>query len=156
MIASTLCAHLSISSLKNTHKKINREKQRQIGREIEKHTEKEKDLISPLNNPPRKLPKANPLINLLPQIRLRKNRQRIPRHHPPVLALTPRALHKMRHRPEPPAGNQLERLARLERETVTRDVDLDYVARAGPDVQACFGVRRGRQFGERGGAAAGG
>lgn len=87
-------------------------------------------------------------IHLIPQIRLRKHRQRIPRH-PPVAQRRPRPPHKVRHRLELAPRDALQRLARLERHAVARDLDLHRLARPRLDVQPGRGVGRRGELGER-------
>lgn len=57
----------------------------------------------------------------------------------------------MRHGPEPPLGDQLQGLARLERETVARDVNLRDGVGARVDVEACIAGWRAGEFGEEDG-----
>lgn len=93
-------------------------------------------------------------IHLLAQVRLRKHRQRVPRY-PAIAHTRPDPPHKVRHRLEPARRDALQGLARLERDAVTRDLDLHRLARSRLDVQAGRGVggRRqlfqGRQLGPR-------
>lgn len=88
------------------------------------------------------------LIHDLVQIRLRKHRQRIPRH-PPRRPLAD-AAHKVRHRGEPAARDPLQRLAGLERERVARDAHLCHGARAGVDVEPGARVWGGGELAEGG------
>src|SRR6266516_3096601 len=77
------------------------------------------------HNPPRKLPERNPTLRIDNpiQIRLRKHRERISRHTLPRGSSG--AAHEMRHRAELASGDELESLASLECERVSRDVDFD-------------------------------
>lgn len=95
----------------------------------------------------RQLRKILPLLDRHPQIRLREHRQRIPRHLP--LALLSPAAHKMRHSPQLPARDQLQRQPRLERQAVARDVHLRRAARAVADPEAGLGVRVGGELFQR-------
>lgn len=97
------------------------------------HLQTKPKLVSPLHNPPRKLRKSKTRLNLLPQIRLRKNSQRIP-CNPPLTTGAFRPLHKMRHGAELAPRDELERFACLEGEAVFGDVDFHDCARAGADV----------------------
>ena len=84
---------------------------------------------------------------------MRKHRERVARH--PLPCSTSGASHKVRHGTELALRNELERLARLERECVARDVHFDGRVLTRPDVEAC--LRGGaRDFGKWGGSCGGG
>jgi hypothetical protein len=91
--------------------------------------------------------KVAPLIHLLPPVGLCKHRQRIPRHLAPDT--WPRTPHKVGHRLELALGDDLERLTRLERKTVSRDGNLDYCPRPRMDVETRLRIRRALEFFER-------
>ncbi|KAL4993857.1 ABC transporter transmembrane region 2-domain-containing protein [Aspergillus recurvatus] len=99
--------------------------------------------ISSLHNLPRKIRKRLPFLHLLPQIRLRKHSQRIPRNLPLPLGYS-RPLNKVRHGAELALSDQLQRLPGLKRQAVFGNVHLDDLSRARLDVQPGFRVRRRR------------
>ena len=101
-------------------------------------------LSIPTYDPPRKLPKrdspTSPIrIHNLIQIRLRKHRERVPRH--PLPSRTGSPPHEMRHGAKLAPRDELERLAGLECERSFGDVDLDRLVGAGADVEAGLGGR---------------
>ena len=108
-------------------------------------------LLNPLRNhllsQPRKiLPTL--LINLHPQVRLRENRNRVPRNPlAPTLRLT--TPHKMRHSLQFPPSNKLQRHPSLESQAIPRDVHLRSPTRTIADPETRLGIRVRVEFGER-------
>lgn len=88
-------------------------------------------------------------INLLTQVRLRKDGERVS-CNAPIADTRLDAAHKVRHGLETPRRDPLQRLARLESDAVARDLDLERLPRARLDVQAGARVRRCGELRERG------
>lgn len=88
-------------------------------------------------------------VHLLAQVRLGKHCQRVPRY-PAVANTRPHPPHKVRYRLELARRDALEGLASLERDAVTRDLDLHRLARSRLDIQAGRGVGGRRQLLQRG------
>lgn len=99
---------------------------------------------------PRKLPKGDVLVrvDLLAEVGLREDGQRVPRH-PAVAHGRPHAAHEVRDGLEPPFCDPLQRLARLERDAVPRDLDLDRLPGPRLDVQPGQRVGAPRQLVQR-------
>lgn len=102
--------------------------------------------VSPVYDLPREVSKRLPRLHLLTQVGLREHSEGVPGNPRRPRRLRP--LDEVRHGAELAPRDELQRLTRLEGQTVLGDIDLDDLARPRADVQARLGVRGLRQLGE--------
>lgn len=115
-----------------------------------KNAAAERGSIRPRHDLPGEVRKRHTRFDLLLEVRLGEDCESIPRDSRSASVRRIRnSPHEMRHCTESSLRDEFQRFARLESETILRDVHFDDSACAGADVEAGGWVGRGWEFGER-------